>query len=114
MQPSFINDCGVLTDYLVETIAECGRSKAVVEIAMDADHRFRMGVSMTYSYSGFGWAPCMDGEAFATFAEALDAGIGLLVKHWHKPFPGDPASVHVELRELLDQVLARRRQPSLF
>jgi hypothetical protein len=114
MQPSSVNDCGVLIDYAVEIIAEHGRSNAVVEIAMDADHRYRIGVSMSYSYGGFGWAPSMSGHSFETYADALNAGIHVLLKHWHRPFPSDPASVHAELHQLHEQVLARRRQPSLF
>lgn len=114
MQPSSVNDCGVLIDYVVETVAELNRSRAVVEIAMDADHRYHMGVHMIYSYGGFGWAPSMTGEPFATYSQALTAGIDVLLKHWHKPFPSDPASVHAELHELHEQVLARQRQPSLF
>ena len=113
-QPSHVNECGVLTQYTAEVVASLGRSYAAVNIAMDADRRYRVGVSMTYSYGGFGSAPSMDGESFETSAEALDAGIALLLRRWHTPFPSDPASVQEELRLLREQVLARERQPSLI
>jgi hypothetical protein len=113
MQPSAMN-CGVLTDYTTESVATIGHSTAEVNIALGDGQRYRFGVSLSYSYGGFGFAPAADAESYSTYAQALDAGLQALLKHWHTPFRGDPASVHQELRMLREQVLARLRQPSLF
>jgi hypothetical protein len=114
MQPSAVNDCGVLVDYITETVATAGRSTAEVRIAMGDDRRYRFGVSLSYSYGGFGFAPGADDESFATYTQARDAGLHALLKRWHTPFANDPASVHEELRTLREQLLARLQQPSLF
>jgi hypothetical protein len=114
MQPSSVNDAGVLVDYVTETIATAGYSAAEVKIAMGDDQRYRVGVSLSYSYGGFGWAPAADAESYATYAQALDAGLQVLLRRWHTPFASDPASVHEELKLLREQVLARLQQPTLF
>ena len=114
MHPSALNDRGILTDYITETVATVGYSTAEVNIALGDDQRYRFGVSLSYSYGGFGFAPAADAEPYATYAEARDAGMQALLKHWHTPFASDPASVHEELRMLREQVLVRLRQPTLF
>jgi hypothetical protein len=114
MQPSAINNAGVLVDYVTETIATAGYSTAAVKIAMADDQTYRFGVSLSYSYGGFGFAPAADAKPYATYAQALDAGLQALLRHWHTPFAGDPANVHEELRLLREQVVARLQQPTLF
>ena len=114
MVPSSVNCYGVLTDYVTEIVASFGRSTAEVRIAMAAEGDYRFGISLSYSYGGIGSAPSTDDEAFATYAQALDGGIAMLLRRWHTPLPSDPASVHEELRILREQLLARQRQPSLF
>jgi hypothetical protein len=114
MQPSATNDAGVLVGYITETVAKHRHSVAEVRIAMGNDQRYRFGISLSYSYGGFGFAPSADAESHASYAQALDAGLQSLLKHWHTPFRSDPASVHEELTQLREQILARLRQPTLF
>jgi len=114
MTPSPVNESGVLTECAQETVASHGHSSAKVRIALCADQRFRKSVSLMYSYGGFSFPISIESESFATYAQALDAGLQELLKHWHTPFASDPTSVHEELRQMREQVLARIRQPSLF
>jgi hypothetical protein len=113
-EPSGVNDFGVLVNYITEIVANFGSSTAEVNIAMGDDQRYRFGISLSYSYGGFGYAPASDAERYATYAQAMDAGLRALLDGWHTPFASDPASVHEELRQLREQVAARLQQPSLF
>jgi hypothetical protein len=114
MEISIPNENGVVTDGHREIVASLGRAYAAIEIAHFEDGLYRFSTSLQYSYGGFGGPIFADDEGYATFALARIAGLEQLLQRWHKPFPSEPQSVHVELRIMREQIGAQLCQPTLF
>lgn len=114
MDVSQPNPHGVLPEGHHEIIAQRGRSHATIRIALCEDGRFRYGLDMMYSYGGFSFPITIDGESFDSLAATRHAAIETLLHRFPKAFHSEPASVHAELRDLHEQVIAHLRQPSLF
>jgi hypothetical protein len=114
MQVNHPNEHGVLPEGHREILASQGRSYAAISIALCANGHFRYGLDMMYSHGGFCFPICVDSDGFPTLAAARTAAIERMLRQWHTPFPSEPESVRVELRELRQQVESHLLQPSLF
>jgi hypothetical protein len=114
-EPATPNASGVYPVQSTEVLARHGeRSHATVELCQCSDGLYRYGLSIAYSYGGFG-SPIHDrAEGFATARAALDAGTAALLDRFPSAFAGEPESVHAELADMRAQVEARFRQPSLL
>ncbi len=97
-----------------EVVASHGRSFAEVDIALFQDGLYRYSTRLRYSYGGFGGPIFEDSEGFSSYQQAREAALKDLLRCWHKPFPSEPQSVHVELNAMRQQIEDQLRQPSLF
>ena len=114
MHVSHPNENGVLEAGQREIVARHGRGYAAIKIALCEDGMFRYGLDMNYSQGGFVCPITLADEGFSSVSEARLAAITALLRHWHSPFPSEPASVCDELRIMREHIEAHLAQPSLF
>jgi hypothetical protein len=108
------NEHGVYSATKREEIARHHRSYAVVELCLCDDGLYRFGLHLSYSYGGFGTPILKHGTGFATESAAREAGTQALLQRFPTAWPGEPHSVHEELRLMKEQIERHLRQPSLF
>lgn len=114
MQVSRPNEHGVLPESHRETLARRNRAHATITFALSEDGQIRYGLEMLYSYGGFAFPISAGDEGYPTLEAARVEAIEEMLRHWHRPFPSEPASVHEELRVLREEVESHLAQPSLF
>jgi hypothetical protein len=108
------NEYGVYEPDTVEEMARCGRSYAAVRLCQCEDGLYRYGLTLHYTYGGFGGSISDRCKGFGTCGEARDAATTDLLRRFPKAWASEPQSVHDELRDLKAQIERRFRQPSLF
>lgn len=115
MEISKPNQYGAMKAGYEEVVARHGdRYFAGVNVALCEDGLYRQSTSMMYSYGGFSGPVFMSTRGYGSIGAAIDAGLDELLRHWHKPFPSEPQSVHDELNDMRQQIESRLRQPTLF
>jgi hypothetical protein len=114
MEISEANENGVYEDSHREIVAQYGRWFAAVDFAFCEDSLYRYGVSLAYSYGGFGGPIFASALGFASLSDARAHALEELLRRWHKPFPSEPRSVHDELRILREQIERALQQPSFL
>lgn len=114
MQTSTLSDRNIYPATSREIVAQLGRSFAEIRFAYCDDGLFRFSLALQYSYGGYGGPIFAGAEPYPDIATARVAALEQLLADWPKPFAGDPASVHEELRLLRQQIAAKLSQPTLF
>lgn len=97
-----------------EEVARHPHFYATLDLCYCDDELYRFGLQLSYSYGGFGMPITKGSEGFATERAAREAGIKALLHRFPIAWPGQPYSVHEELRQIKEQIKLYLRQPCLF
>ena len=92
-----------------------GRAFASVELCQCEDGLWRYALHMQHGHGGFGFPIAKkfcDGHP--NFNAATDAATDEILKRFPSPWPGDPQSVHDELREMRATIERAFAEPTLF
>ena len=113
MEVSKPNDFGTMQVGHEEIVARRGRWFAAVKVALCEDGVYRQSSSMMCSYGRHSSPVFLSTLGYRTVAEAIDAGLHELLRHWRTPFHSEPQSIHDELNDMRQQIETRLSQPML-
>lgn len=102
------NDIGLYEAEIIEELARIGQAYAAISMCQCEDGLYRS------SYCGFGEPISIQCNGIDGLNAAKEVATREMLRRFPASWPGDPQSVHDELREIRATIEREFRQPSLF